>query len=215
MNDSYTHEIRCDIKKNLVLNSHKKLSASLNTSMMFKNKLRQKFIEHGHIINPELGHRVEYNFNNMNDANDTIKELLFFGIDSKISINKNNRYVVYILDGKTIVNFLKIIASNKYAKEYNAFLTNKSNIKKVQCQVNFETANIKKAAIASKKQIDDIDKFLKIKKFEELDETLQKIIKYRKKYPYMSLTELAHEIGDISKNTINHKFMKIREFIKE
>ena len=48
---------------------------------------------------------------------------------------------------------------------------------------------------------------------DDLDETLQKIIKCRIKYPYMSLSELADKIGNISKSTINHRFIKIREII--
>lgn len=184
-----------------------------NKKSVQKKYLRDNFLLHGEINNPNISYHAEYNYNNLKDANKTIKELLKYGIVGRLSINANNRYIVYIIDSTTILEFLKVLGAYDAVKKYKKIVDKKLKIRLVQSQVNFETANIKKSANASLAQLEDIKKLLKKYKLKDLDDGLKAVIKARKKYPTLNLSELADKMGNISKSALNHRFIKIRSMI--
>lgn len=98
-------------------------------------------------------------------------------------------------------------------KQYKKVSDDKRHIGDTNRLVNFETANIKKSANASLRQLEDIKKLLKKKNINSLDRDLRIVIKGRTKYKTLSLKELADKIS-VSKNALNHRFMKIRKMVE-
>lgn len=179
-----------------------------------RKSLREKFIKHGTIYDPKLAHHLEYNFKDHAKANATIKELTTFDIQGRLSINNQDRYIVYIVDASTIIKFLKVLGATKAHDEYMKITEYKSKAKDTNRKVNFEVANIKKTSVAALSQLEDIENLLKIRKLKTLPESIQSLIKARKKYDTLSLSELAKVMG-VSKSALNHRFIKIRKMLKE
>lgn len=181
-----------------------------------KKDLRLKFIKCGTIYKPKNGHHFEYRFKDIDDANFTLKELMMFDVGCRLSVNEKRKVIiVYIVDASNIMTILKILGANKSLKEYKKIVDYNETIKETNRKVNFEAANIKKSANASLKQLDSIKKLLKRYSIDELDSDLRVVVKARLKYKTLSLTELADKIGNVSKNTLNHRFRKIRKMLGE
>lgn len=181
-----------------------------------KKDLRIKFIKLGLLYDPKREYHLEFRFKNIDDANDTLKELISYDISGKISINEKRKVVIiYIVDLNTIIKALKLLGADTTLKAYRKVVDDKKRIGNTNRRVNFETANIKKTANAALRQLDDIKKLLKKRDLDTLDVDLRVAIKARTKYKTLSLAELAEKIGNISKNALNHRFMKIRRMIEE
>ena len=181
-----------------------------------KKDLRIKFIKAGLLYDPRREYHLEYRFKNIDDANITLKELAVLNIRGKLSINeKRNVIVIYIVDVETIIKNLKMLGADNTLKQYMKVMDDKKRIGNTNRRVNFETANIKKSANASLKQLDDIKKLLKKRDLNSLDTDLRVAIKARTKYKTLSLAELAEKIGGVSKNALNHRFMKIRRMVED
>lgn len=214
MEKTFTKKVKEEINKHIDKTEKVDFAKFTSDKVIAKKKLRIKFVKHGTIYDPSQSHHLEYNFNSPDIANITIKELSLCGIVGKLSVNNQNRFIVYIVDANTIMEFLKLLGAIVSYKEYKKIVEYKDKAKKTNRQVNFEIANIKKTANAVLTQIEDINKLLKIKKLENLDENLQSLIKARKKYDTLSLSELAEKMH-VSKSALNHRFIKIRKILKE
>ena len=181
-----------------------------------KKDLRFKFIKAGLLYDPIREYHLEYRFKNIDAANITLKELAILDIRGKLSINeKRKAIVIYIVDVETIIKNLKMLGANNTLKQYMKVMDDKKRIGSINRRVNFETANIKKSANASLKQLDNIKKLLKKRDLNSLDTDLRVAIKARTKYKTLSLAELAEKIGGVSKNALNHRFMKIRKMVED
>lgn len=178
-----------------------------------KGYLPRVFVECGMITNPELGHRVEFRLKSLEDANNLILKLSDNDIPGKLSLSKRNVYLVYLVDVRSIVSLLMILGVKDCLDYYNEVAMYKDMIKDTNRQVNFELANIKKSSEGSVRQLNSINKLLKKYKLKDLDEDIALTIKYRKKYPDISLTDLAKKMK-ISKSALNHRLIKIRNMIK-
>ena len=215
MKDTWTKKAKEEISHHVAKNKILKSSKISYNEIEVKRSLREKFLEHGMICEPSYGYHLEYRFKNIDDANDTLDELMIFDISGKISINeKRNDVTIYIVDAETVMKTLKILGANATLKEYKRTVDEKKKIADTNRKVNFETANIKKTANAAIRQLDDIKKLLKKYDLNSLDSDLRIVVKTRNKYKRLSLSELAEKIG-VSKSVINHRFIKIRKMIGE
>ena len=87
---------------------------------------------------------------------------------------------------------------------------------KVNRKVNCETANLNKTIDAAIRQIEDIKKIKKKRKFEKLPRDLQIVAELRLKNPDLSLKDLGELIDPpIGKSAINRKFQKLHEIAEE
>ena len=176
-----------------------------------KKDLRLKFLKCGVVYEPTHGYHLEYRFKSVAEANDTLKELISFDIDAKLSIDDRRNYaIIYIVDANTIMETLNILGAGLSLKYYKKVVDNKKKRGDTNRIVNFETANIKKTANAILKQLDDIKKLLKKYDIRALDTDLKIVIRARNKYKSLNMSELAKKIG-ISKSALNHRFIRIRK----
>lgn len=198
---------------NVSFNERVKIEINKKINNLTKNKKISKFyLKSGYVNSPTSEYRLQFNLKNIKDANEVLVILYEIGISAKISINKN-KYIVYLNDYESIVYLLSYMgaveASKMFKKEGEKRHLN-SNINRI---VNFEVANIKKSTEASLRQISDINKLLKIKKLDELDEKLKIVIEARLNNPTATMSELS-DIVKISKSNLNHKLKKIKEMVE-
>ncbi|MBR1453839.1 MAG: DNA-binding protein WhiA [Lachnospiraceae bacterium] len=215
MKSTFTRKVKDEISHHVLKNKYLDKTKISYSDMKVKNDLRLKFINHGVLCEPNYGYHFEYRFKTIDEANETLDELLYFDIEGRISINeKRNEAIIYIVDMKTIMKLLKLLGASSTLKEYKRIVEEKKKIADTNRIVNFETANIKRTANAALRQCEDIKKLLKRYDINSLDSDIRIVVKARNKYKTLSLTELSEKIG-VSKSVINHRFMKIRKMLGE
>ena len=213
MSKTFTDKVREEIEKHLSKNYTANLSKASFDKVEIKKDLRYKFLNYGHINNPEKGYHAEYRFKDSKVANITLKELSIYEIEAKLSIyEERDTYILYLADASSIMSLLKLLGAAKCLNCYKKVFDKNVKVKNTMRIINAETANIKRTTDASLKQLDDIKHLLKIYKLESLDNDIKIVIKARKRYPLMSLTDLAYKIG-ISKSALNHRFIRIRKLL--
>lgn len=193
---SFNDKIKAELVKNL--NNNKNI------------ELKERYLQFGHTNDPSKDRHLEFCLNNVKIANDTLKQLAMNDVSAKLS-TRGKKYLVYVKNEEYILKILKLLEVKKAYKEFLESIKNRSIKSSINRQVNFEAANIKKAAVTGVLQIDDINKILKYLKKEEIDDKLYQVMNIRLKYPDSSYSELVEIIGNISKSTLNRRFRKIKE----
>ncbi len=181
-------------------------------SLKESKKIAKFYLKNGYVNSPTSEYRLQFNLKNIDDANEVLIILYEVGISAKIAISKN-RYIVYLNDYESIVKLLYYMGADKASEMFKTEEEKRhlnSNINRI---VNFEVANIKKSTEASLRQISDIKKLLKIKKFEELDDKMKIVIEARLNNPTATMSELS-DVVKISKSNLNHKLKKIKEMVE-
>ena len=185
-----------------------------------KAYLRGCFLACGSINDPKTSrYHLEFLVENKSLSifiNDLLNE---FNLNSKI-LKREKKYMIYIKETEKISDFIKILnAYNSlfYYEDIRIYRDHKNMTNRLN---NCEQANIDKIVMASKNQIDMINKLKKKKDVDLLDEKLQELIIYKEKYPESSLEELANIISietgkKITKSGINHRFRKIKELLEK
>ena len=216
MRATFTKKVKEEIEHHVKKNYQVDLSKASFNKVEIKKDLRIKFLNYGMVYDPSTGHHLEFRFKNLKVANTTIQELSIYGISGKISINEEKKTVlVYIGDAKNVMEVLKVLGANESLKKYKKIYEYNEKAKTTNRQVNFETANIKRSAEAALEQVRIIEKLLKKRKIESIDNDLKVVIRARMKYKRVSMSELAEKIGNISKSALNHRFIRIKKMVGE
>ena len=181
-----------------------------------KAYLRGVFLAVGSINDPKTSrYHLELVVDQVEYAN-FINELLNqYELNCKV-LKRENKYMVYIKEAEKISDFLRLMgASNAvlYYEEIRVLRNQKNNTNRLN---NCEQANVDKMIETATHQIEDIKKLEKEGLLDVLDEKLQVVCLYRKKYPDVSLKELSEiitlETGHkISKSGIYHRLNKIHD----
>ncbi len=175
--------------------------------------VRGIFLGSGSINDPNKKYHLEILLND-NDISKYIQNILKeAGIKTKI-LESNN--TLYIKEGEEISKFLAFIGAQKSVLNFEEIRVMKDLRNTVNRQVNCETANLTKTVNASVVQIEAINFLKKMKKYEELPDSLIEIAELRVKYPEMSLKDLGTMLENpIGKSGVNHRLKKIIEFADE
>lgn len=213
MKSTFTKKVKDEISKHINKNYKVDLSKATYDKLEIKKDLRIKFLNGGMIYDPNEAYRIEFRFKNLIEANTTLQELSIYGIPGKISINnKKNMVTVYVGDASNVLELMKVMGCLTTLKTYKRIYEYKNKIKNTNRRVNFEVANIKRSAEAALSQVSLIEKILKKKKLESIEEDLRVVMKARMKYKRISMAELADKIN-ISKSAINHRFIRIKKLL--
>ncbi|MBR3162374.1 MAG: DNA-binding protein WhiA [Bacilli bacterium] len=178
--------------------------------------LRGVFMTCGSINDPKTSrYHLEFIINNKKYANYIKKILNDFELNSKI-IRREKNYMVYIKEAEKISDFLRLIKAYNgvmYFEDIRIYRDHKNMTNRLN---NCEQANMDKIFLTASKQIKEINILKEKDMIDTLDSKLKEVIKYRLKYPELSLNELASimtkELGyKITKSGLNHRFRKLRE----
>ena len=128
--------------------------------------------------------------------------------------------MIYIKEAEKIGDFLRIInATNAvfYFEDIRIYRDHKNMTNRLN---NCEQANVDRVIETANNQIKDIEILEKNDAVDLLDDKVKQVLKYRKKYPEVSLTELSEIItietgNSITKSGIYHRMKKITELAKK
>lgn len=170
--------------------------------------LRGAFLGGGSISRPSSDYHLEMVTGNEDFARSIIKVMHTFSMKAKLTDRKND-YIVYLKDGESITNFLRVIGAHNSMMEFEGVRVLKEMRNNVNRRVNCETANLGKVVKAAVRQVNCIKFIDEHMGLSELPEALQETAKLRLKYPEASLNELVEYSGGIGKSGINHRLKKI------
>lgn len=182
--------------------------------------LRGVFLGCGSINDPKKSrYHLEFLVENKEYSNFINDLLNKFRLNSKI-LKRDSKYMIYIKEAEKIGDFLRIInATNAvfYFEDIRIYRDHKNMTNRLN---NCEQANVDRIIETANNQIKDIEILEQNDAIDLLDDKIKQVIKYRKKYPEVSLTELSEIItietgNSITKSGIYHRMKKITDLAKK
>ena len=173
--------------------------------------LRGVFVTGGSVNAPEKSRHLEIKVGGKPEADELAILLSENGFEAKIS-QRRSKNIVYFKDGDTIFGFLSFIGANKYAFDFLDKIIENQMRNDINRKNNFETANMAKTVVATKKQMEAISFFINTGRLDKLSKVLRATAELKYENPEANLTELAalHE-PPITKSCVNHRLNKIIE----
>jgi len=178
--------------------------------------LRGAFLSCGSINDPKTSrYHMELLIEKPEEAVFVQKLINIFELNSKI-LNREKGYMIYIKEAEKISDFIKIIGANNsvlYFENERVIRDKKNQTNRLN---NMEQANMDKVIQTATAQLEEIELIEKLGSVELLDDKARVALEYRKKYPEVSLKELAEIISvetgkTITKSGLNHRLRKIKE----
>ena len=176
--------------------------------------LRGAFLVCGNVSDPGKDYHLEFAVPHMNLAKDLtriISETEILGCEPK-TVRRKGSYVVYVKESEGIADMLTYMGAQMAALELMQKKIFKSVRNKVNRQINSETANSNKTALASAKQIAAIEKIRKNKGLDYLSDELRELAQLRLDNPEFNLRELGEALSTpISRSGVNHRLTRLME----
>ncbi len=177
--------------------------------------IREAFIKKGFINDPNKDYHLEILFKTKKKAQELKEIINNYGIDIKLT-KKAGSYMLYLKEGEDISSFLALIGATKSMLKFEEIRVIKDTRNNINRLVNCETANLNKTINAAVKQIEDIKKLKKNKKFDKLPENIKELAKLRLENPDMSYEELGKNLSKpIGKSGVSHRLEKISKIANE
>lgn len=181
-----------------------------------KGYLKGAFVSSGSINDPKTSrYHLEFFVDRPQEAVFIQKLLNKYMLNAKL-LDRDRGFMLYVKEADKISDFLKILGCNKavlYYEDVRVYRDKKNKINRIN---NCEQANMDKVIKTAFMQLDNIEVLEKNDATVLLDDKLMEALKYRKKYPEVSLKELSEIISletgkKITKSGLNHRFRKIKE----
>ena len=178
--------------------------------------LRGTFLSCGSINDPKTSrYHMELLIEKPEEAVFVQKLINIFELNSKI-LNREKGYMIYIKEAEKISDFIKIIGANNsviYFENERVIRDKKNQTNRLN---NMEQANMDKIIQTATIQLEEIETIERLGSIELLDDKARVALKKKKKYPEVSLKELAEIISvetgkTITKSGLNHRLRKIKE----
>ena len=178
--------------------------------------LRGVFLATGSINDPKTSrYQLEFLIDDYDYSLFVCELLDYFNLNSKL-IERNNGFMIYIKEAEKISDFLRIMKAYNavlYFEDIKAYREHKNLVNRLN---NCEQANVEKTINSALNQVSDIELIENKIGIDALDEKLQTVCVYRKKYKEASLSELSNIISmetntKVTKSGLNHRMRKIKE----
>lgn len=182
--------------------------------------LEGAFLAIGNVTNPQTSrYHLEYICKNEKLAKQINEILLYFNMNSKI-ITRGYKFVVYVKNGDNISDILKMFKATDslfFFEDIRIYRDHKNMVNRLN---NCELSNQTKSLESGLKQLKEINYIIENDLLSLLDDNTKIILEIRKKYPEISLSEIAHiaslEYGyKIGKSGVNHHFIKMAALVKK
>lgn len=209
---SFSSEVREELLELKMWDNNSSLPQDEQLSRLL---IRESFIKKGFINDPNKEYHLEILFKSKKKE-EQVKEIISnFGIDIK-ETKKGSDYMLYLKDGEEISSFLALMGATKAVLKFEEIRVIKDTRNNVNRLVNCETANLNKTINAAVKQIEDIKKLKKNKKFETLPDTLKELANLRLQNPDLTYEELGKMLSKpIGKSGVSHRLEKISQIANE
>ncbi len=178
--------------------------------------LRGVFLSTGSVNDPKTSrYHMELLIDRAPEAVFIQKLLNLFDLNAKI-LNRDKGYMIYLKEAEKISDFLKILGANKAVMYFENVRIYREQKNKTNRLNNCEQANMDRIIETSTWQLEQIKIIERYNGVELLDDKTREALEYRKKYPEVSLRELAEIISletgkKITKSGLNHRLRKIKE----
>jgi DNA-binding protein WhiA len=178
--------------------------------------LRGIFLSSGSVNDPKTSrYHLELLVQSEKHAKFINKLINSYNLNSKV-LRRNNTYMVYIKEAEKISDFLRMIKASGgvlYFEDIRIYRDHKNMTNRLN---NCEQANTEKILKTALDQIEDIELIDEMMGIELLDEKVQIVCDYRRRFKESSLQELSEiismETGEkLSKSGLNHRIRKIKE----
>lgn len=182
--------------------------------------LEGAFLAIGNVTNPQTSrYHLEYICKNEKLAKQINEILLYFNMNSKI-ITRGYKFVVYVKNGDNISDILKMFKATDslfFFEDIRIYRDHKNMVNRLN---NCELSNQTKSLETGLKQLKEINYIIENDLLSLLDDNTKIILEIRKKYPEISLSEIANiaslEYGyKIGKSGVNHHFIKMAALVKK
>ena len=192
--------------------------ANIENDECFSSFLRGVFLVCGNVTNPEKDYHMEFVVPHMHLASDLeriISEIEEIHTDPSV-IKRKGSYVVYIKGSDHIADMLTYIGAPMSTLEIIQNKMLKSVRNRVNRKINSETANIKKTADASAKQLRAIELIRTKRGLDFLPDDLRELAQVRLDNPEYNLRELGAALSaPISRSGANHRIQRIMDIARE
>lgn len=200
-----------DHEKGLVTRVPERIMKSREGAMSY---LRGAFLAGGSVNNPETSRYHLEIYSTYEDHNNDLAELMnkYFYLNAK-KTKRRRGYIVYLKEAEKIGDFLHIVGALNAMLAFEDLRIMRDMRNSVNRLVNCDTANMKKTASASAKQVEDIQLIEEKQGLDSLPEKLESLARFRLAHPELPLKEVAAQLpdGPISKSGVNHRFKKLRD----
>jgi cell division protein WhiA len=177
--------------------------------------LRGSFLGAGSLSNPEKTYHMEFVTNSHEHADELMKLINSFELNSKVIQRKNN-FIVYLKEGENIIDLLNVIGAHTALLDLENVRIYKEMRNNVNRLVNCETANLNKTVDAAIRQVESIRLIKQKAGLKKLPLGLREVAELRLNYPDVSLKELGEMlVPPIGKSGINHRLRKIERIAEE
>ena len=181
-----------------------------------KAYLKGSFLASGSINDPQKSrYHMEILISQPEEAVYVQKLLNGFELNAKI-LSREKGYMIYIKEAEKISDFLKILGATNAVLYYENVRIYRDQKNRTNRLNNCEQANMDKVFETAAEQLKQIEIIEKNDGVMLLDDRTKVALEYRKKYPEVSLKELAEIISietgkRLTKSGINHRMRKIKE----
>ncbi len=131
--------------------------------------VREAFLQYGYISDPNKDYHLEFGLKTMKKAMEICSILDKNGIKAR-TIQRRNKFIVYIKDGEAISKCLALIGVSNSVLRFEEIRVVREMRNQINRKVNCETANLTKTVNAAYEQIQAINKLKKTKHWQELDQ---------------------------------------------
>ena len=179
--------------------------------------LKGAFLGVGNVSNPKTsGYHLEFILDKEKDSKYLLKLLNNFNLNAKI-IKRSSKYITYIKMSECISDLIKMFKATNSLFEFEDTRIYRDHKNMVNRLNNCEIANQEKTIKSALQQLEDIKYLEDNSLINLLDDKVKLVISYRKKYPDVSMQELADIISmetdyKVGKSGINHHFRNIKKF---
>ena len=177
--------------------------------------IRGAFIAAGSISDPNKFYHYEIVCDYEEGAQCLCDMLIFFGLDAKITVRKND-YIVYMKEGSNITDVLNLMGA--YVSQMNLYnvMILKEMRNDVNRKVNCETANLNKTVAAAVKQTKDIIYIRDTVGLGSLKDSLRQVAEVRLEHEDMNLKDIGALLDPpVGKSGVNHRLRKISEYAEQ
>ncbi len=184
-------------------------SEILNLDCCKASYIRGAFLGGGCVLDPEKSYHLEFDTKYKKSASRLLRLLEGMGYPVKMTFRKGH-HLVYLKGYEAIADILGIMGAGMGALALYSAQIEKEIRNAVNRQVNCETANATKVAVAAGKQINAIKTIESKIGISSLHENLREVAKLRLENPDLSLQELGGMLSvPIGKSGVNHRLSKI------
>lgn len=172
--------------------------------------LRGCFLGAGSVNDPNREAHLEFNFAHEEFARDVRDLLERFELKAGL-YQRRGAYVVYLKGRDEVAGLLARIGAHESALA----VAEGAVVKEVRAQANrianCDEANVRRASRAAQQQLEAVAYLERLGLLAELPSAIRAAADLRRAHPFLGLSELAEEAGDVSRSALGHRMRRLME----